>query len=193
MTGKFTPTTTRGKELRHLVLERIEREVEKAGKGPDVTYAGAWDQHRWGELDPDKLREFGIPDKVSRVAVPPEVAAECGTSFCFAGHTLVMVGDRLLLDGSTPAWATSRLVFNVEPFDSDEPMGIRPRATQLLELTVDQADVLFDEENTLTDIREILARIDDGEAFFRCSGCGEYEWQCECGYQYFGESEGESR
>lgn len=188
---EFTPVTARGRELRQLVLERIEREVRLAEvhetndgdlvSWDQATRAGLWDQGTWGRLDGNKLLTFGVElsSYTDQVEVAPEVAVECGTSFCFAGHASVMVGDRPILT-LTNYGANTAEMLTVKPFDApDRVLSVSERASELMELTPVQSQALFAAENTLDDIRTILRRIDDGLEISRCDDCEEFTWNCD--------------
>ena len=131
--------TTPNIELLDKVLKHIEDHPE------------AWSQADWRTeydealaVDPESGREI--------------LAVDCGTAFCFAGWACQMEGGK---------WAdTTSLI----PIDEDDPFDIlgddtvfaSTRAQRLLGLTSEQAEDLFRSENTLDDIREMVAEIKAG-------------------------------
>ncbi len=77
----------------------------------------------------------------------------CGTSYCFAGHAVVLAGYTINWGGTYGGIGRSSFVNlpGVGNFDS-----ISAVAKRLLELNDDQADLLFAGGNTIGDIRDIL-------------------------------------
>lgn len=185
-TTTFEPTTARGKDLRDLVLAHIR--AQTAGEDTDrtdTTHAGNWNQGTWGDFDMDKVEALGaIPDGIDWAhatadempALDPATAHECGTAFCFAGHTVLAVGDRPIVD---------RLggVNQVITADTGERLLVSERAADLLDLDLTEAGALFGAHNTLDDLEQILARVDTGESVTRCVDCEELPWNCHEGGQ----------
>jgi len=112
------PTTKRGAELAREVLDTIEYVEARFGDAEtyldleeQVREGPAWEQGTWGQVWLDDL-----PSGVDVEAVPSEAwehndlnsyygstlisvsgGLSCGTAMCFAGHTVNMAGDRLVV------------------------------------------------------------------------------------------------
>lgn len=96
---------------------------------------GSWNQKMWVEIN------------------------ECGSAFCYAGHLLHMQGWQAVRIPEQPSWATFGLARNGEILTWT---GIGERAAQELGLTNAQADALFEEDNTLEQLKEIVDEIANG-------------------------------
>jgi hypothetical protein len=133
-------------EKLRLVLERIEREVEEGTTG--------WDQSQWAlsQTNPSK-RE-----------TPEE---SCGTSFCFAGWAAVLDGARLfwnerIANSGAAVWVADEVLLP----DGDVEF-IWEYAQKLLELTDQEADVLFYGGNALGNLQAIVQDLIDGKGIDR--------------------------
>ncbi len=87
--------------------------------------------------------------------------SSCGTVYCFAGTAAVLSGQPLAWRDSYqddfPEIATN-VIDEGEVGDS-----IFTAARELLELSADQADRLFDPQNKLADLRRLVAQFTAGE------------------------------
>ncbi len=113
---------------------------------PDTWYQESWYQ----VVDP----KDGTPDYY-KVIEEVEDANECNTAFCFAGHTAINQGFPFP-KGNSGSW--TRLV-NGTSYSGD-PMQYREYvedfATKILGLSSEQADHLFHQDNTKTDLRNMV-------------------------------------
>lgn len=179
----FETTEMRGLPLLQHVLSIIEREADALDVDELETHAGLWDQSTWGDIArSDRFHEIVATQKpnssgVVTVELAPENAIECGTSFCFAGHTVLRAGDRPLFTFNQDYPGTAKM-FDVVTSDDKRRMHVSTRAAELLELDATTADILFDAENNLDDIREIVRRVETGENVHRCADCDEPVWRC---------------
>lgn len=151
-------------ELIRTVIKRIERDIE------------TWDQSTWGRLDADSPF-WSIDKALESVRVPKEAEdegmwddelknvspltdidlatygpqlASCGTTFCFAGHTVLEVGDAMLV--STVDFQ-ARLCRTQE----GEIRHIYHRAKELLGLTEEQAGDMFSAGiEDLNDLKRVI-------------------------------------
>ena len=96
---------------------------------------GSWNQKMWVEIN------------------------ECGSAFCYAGHYLHSRGWRACRLPEQPTWATYALTRDGEILTWT---GIGERAAAELGLTPAEADALFEEENTLEQLKEIVDEIANG-------------------------------
>jgi hypothetical protein len=126
--------TTPNIELLDKVLKHIEDHPE------------TWEQEVW-RTEED---EAWVKDPETGVEV---LTVDCGTAFCFAGWTCQMEGGK---------WVDNSSLLAV-PEDEIHPLRnwilASDRAERLLGLAEYEADALFRSENTLEDIREIVAQI----------------------------------
>lgn len=129
--------------------EKLIREVIN-----NIELYNRWDQRSWGELGENHFDEFGeviqeslepVPayarDEYGNLVLTQELVREgsCNTSFCFAGHTVLTAGDKILINTeSGEAWNC------VDQNGVDHNIEIRAR--ELLGLTREQAVQLFDGE-----------------------------------------------
>lgn len=122
-------------EMIRIVVKRIERDVS------------LWDQADWASLFiKDDERDIYAEELLPRVEMPYEDAmyglndfteVSCGTAMCLAGHTVLEAGDTILFEpNENIAWACLD--------DNGRQRRIRLRAQQLLDLTDEQASILFD-------------------------------------------------
>jgi len=96
---------------------------------------GSWNQKMWVEIN------------------------ECGSAFCYAGHLLHSQGWQAVRLPEQPSWATFGLQRGGEILTWT---GIGERAAQELGLTNAEADALFEEDNTLEQLKEIVDEIANG-------------------------------
>lgn len=138
-------------ELNVNLIQRVMKRIER-----DQTM---WDQNNWGQMEEDappwyqgaETEEVSFPDRdceedccpswflaasVSDATLIQIPADACGTTFCFAGHTVLEAGDTVLMDldrGDAEFCRTPE----------GEIRTIEERAQELLGLTEDQALVVF--------------------------------------------------
>lgn len=166
--------------------------VEMASKGVDV-------EALFREQHPNLItgREYNI-------IVPSGVAETlCGTACCFAGHTALMVGDLPVLDlsigqirrlQSGVAFHRRIPINQVIPVElanyvdyGDElglpSFGIRTRAAVLLDLSYDEAEMLFAAHNSLDDIQKMVEWKEAGNTLQVCDACDEGLPIWECPYE----------
>jgi len=96
---------------------------------------GSWNQKMWVEIN------------------------ECGSAFCYAGHLLHSQGWQPIRLPEMPSWSTFGLVRDGEILTWT---GIGARAAEELGLTNAEADALFEEDNTLEQLKEIVDEIANG-------------------------------
>lgn len=129
--------------------EKLIREVIN-----NIELYNRWDQRSWGTLQDNHFDDDGyviretlepVPayarDEYGNLVLTQELVREgsCNTSFCFAGHTVLTAGDKILINTETgEAWNC------VDPQGTDHNIEIRAR--ELLGLTREQAVKLFDGE-----------------------------------------------
>lgn len=140
------------------------------------THPQKWNQQAWFKVG---QRSNGEPI-FNKVTLQFEEVNSCNTSMCFAGHAALMSGfdappknDYLMWRGWGPG------LRKAETMDVDE------YAREVLGLTFEQADVLFQGENTLEDLKEIVENlIENPDAY--ADGYGPAEARrdsepCGCG------------
>lgn len=114
-----------------------------------------WNQTTWGGLNDDQFTDDGevrpeawemvpayaIDEENNSVIVDAGLLKEnaCSTSFCFAGHTVLLAGDKILIDRD------SGDAFKCVDKDG-EVHNIEVRARNLLGLDRQQSDTLFSGE-----------------------------------------------
>lgn len=79
-----------------------------------------------------------------------QVYRSCGTAFCFAGHVVHMTVAEY-----EPAWTLSGVASAV--LVNGKPHGIDVLARNALGLSADEATMLFGANNSLSQIRDIIA------------------------------------
>lgn len=168
--GGFAPTSKRGPALLREVLAVIESEI--SAEYSDLVdgterHGGRWDQRDWGAVPlSQRVRDAAVETELaSWRAVPAAVVLEeCGTTACVAGHAALLVGDRPLIDpetldgspGMTVSWAS---VLPVDGQHEGRMTAVQNRARELLDLSVDQAQNLFDGENSIDAVRYLIREI----------------------------------
>ena len=204
----FQPTTMRGRELLRHVFSIIEAEHEK-----DVEWGnndeGKWDQGSWGHVETEGLRDAGVdfgallgdqvrPDgtrlTIAEIALDAgTVKTACGTACCFAGHTSLAVGDKVLfsmpvdlVDEQYDRSISFESVIPVESINPNSParvgsvsVSVMGRARDLLGLDFEEADMLFDSDNDIEDIRQMVDYLAEGRSISTCDACGERPWDCD--------------
>lgn len=87
---------------------------------------------------------------------------DCGTAFCVAGHAVAMTYPKaqFLFD---QYWKTADVV-ELEP--DGEERHVSELAREILDLNEYQGDALFDEANTLSDLRAKAERLRNGDQFY---------------------------
>ena len=112
-----------------------------------------WDQQTWGAIGDDAFDSYtdevrpevwdGVPmyryDEQEHALISLGVVMEgaCDTRFCFAGHTVLQAGDKILINTIDGGGA-----FCIDEEDQIHP--IEERARELLGLSKEQANALFD-------------------------------------------------
>ncbi len=86
----------------------------------------------------------------------PDGKGWCNTTYCFAGHAVVRAGWRPVWDGDPDATRCRK---------DGEVKLIEDVAREVLGLTENQAEKLFDAPNDLGDLAKIVTQIEDGELF----------------------------
>lgn len=86
------------------------------------------------------------------------VKYDCGTSCCFAGNLLLHHGYKpyFMDDDSEVAWM-------VTTPDGSKMSGVGETARELLDLNSVQAELLFDAQNSMDDLRRIVADLCEKE------------------------------
>lgn len=127
-------------------VELLDRVMEQIEKEPD-----RWNQSYWLM---DYPRQRATDDDGS-------IIINCETAFCFAGWAATleggkwMTGGELLAEQADIDWGTS---VYTEHYHGRNLVSAFDRAARLLGLTDDQADELFYSNNTIADLRQIVAR-----------------------------------
>ncbi|MEU9837017.1 hypothetical protein AB0D67_36235 [Streptosporangium sp. NPDC048047] len=85
----------------------------------------------------------------------------CGTSMCFAGHTVAMYGTANWSAPGDPGCDTFVALSTDDEDDlfideGERVIYVADRARHILGITEDEAAVLFHQNNTLADIRRII-------------------------------------
>ncbi len=132
----FTPTLDG-------LLAWAEAEHEKQLQG----LPSEWDQGHWAISRPD-----GTP-----------IAASCATACCLAGKTVAADGGKFLL--KTPSYGEFGIATDAE-LPTGEIVDVENYATERLGLTYEQAQRLFDVDNDIQDVRDIIAAIQSGDTEF---------------------------
>lgn len=192
MTTPTKPADLRGHELLRHVLAIIEQQIADESKRRDSTYwgtggateAGTWNQATWGYLTDSVLADAHVVDSFSSTYWSDQIVTvdgladlvmadnACGTAMCFAGHTVVLTDQPVLVNRESG-------LFEGVVVDKDTSMSVGIAAKELLGLTHEQADALFDGDNTIEDIRAIIALIEIDGSLDDCSCCGRSPWRCE--------------
>lgn len=114
----------------------------------------------WAEAEHEKQQK-GLPsewDQGSWAKVAPQVA--CGSACCIAGKAVARAGGVFLLPvGPRPGRTTT----DFAEMPNGREVYISDEAEDLLGLNSDQADALFEQDNTIEDVRRIIAEIKEGE------------------------------
>jgi hypothetical protein len=97
------------------------------------------------EVDREVYESWGYEDTV-RVADPNL----CGTALCIAGHAVNMDTKVVFLVDDTGSASLAQEVATGEVFD------IETRARELLGLTANEASMLFDGDNSLNAIKDVV-------------------------------------
>lgn len=129
------PTTTPNADLLDLVLHTV---TARATHGPDCI-GRDWDQSVW------------------HTNVLAEDGTRCGTAYCFAGWT-VELSDRAQWIDPTDLMVVVELEDATKPLETTVPVAAR----RLLGLTTEQANLLFDADNTLDQVAGHVAAIKAG-------------------------------
>lgn len=131
----FTPT------LEGLLAWAEEEHAKKLAGQPSE-----WDQGHWAIHRPD-----GTP-----------IAASCATACCIAGKTVAALGGRFLLEED---YGLGYQIATDAELPTGERVDVEDYARVQLGLDYEQADALFDGDNTITDVRRIIgALLDDPDA-----------------------------
>lgn len=118
-----------------------------------ITENNRWDQSTWGSIQGDGFDSYtdevrpevweGVPmyryDEEDHALISLGLVMEgaCDTKFCFAGHTVLQAGDKILMNAIDGGAATC--------MDEEGNIhSIETRAAQLLGLDLIQANALFD-------------------------------------------------
>lgn len=137
-------------------------------------------QATWGVINKKALEQAEGTDaspeywdnRPGKVIDPTKV--DCGTVACFAGWTVTLAGDKILLpywlfntDGSidveeVDGWGQD-IPVNQVVTDDNQATTIAARAQELLGLNYDQADTLFSASNTVEDLRRGVLMLLNGE------------------------------
>lgn len=153
----------------------------------------------FSQLIGDKTRDDGSRFTLAQIALDAgTVRTACGTACCFAGHASLAVGDQVLL--STPVDLVDAgydrslafdLVIPVEKLDGRpriyapdsgadvDGVSVMERARLLLDLDPEEADMLFDSDNDIDEIRHMVDYLAEGRDVSACEGCGERPWYCD--------------
>lgn len=132
--------------LRGLVL--LDKIIELIEEHPEF-----WDQRHWATIG------VGEYNAVENTYVP----ATCGTAYCVAGWAVHMAGYQL---GWKPRWEDWDSVVptyfeatSCRKPDADYGLAIAEVARKLLEIDYDKGERLFNQYNTLADIKRIRDEI----------------------------------
>lgn len=128
--------------INHDLLDKTLHAIEtaEAFKAEGLTQDYGWNQASWGRHYTENM----------------VVAVGCHTSFCFAGWACHLAGEALV------PRRTGRVVADMAVLDHGMTYSIADRAAELLGLNAVQAGDLFDAGNTLTDLREIVEDLHEG-------------------------------
>lgn len=115
---------------------------------------GVWNQNAWFQVN--GIEASWIYDDVmsEHLVVDP---FSCDSSFCLAGNICALQGDKFLVDEGIG------VAFYVVRSDNARREPVSVRAAELLGITREAAEALFDESNSIEDLREI-AELIAGEA-----------------------------
>jgi hypothetical protein len=134
-------------------MRLLNRVVDRIQKGDD------WDQEAWAKPTDVDLDDLPRADEVS-MALPGTWARHtvrvmdpnvCGTAFCVAGHAVNMTHQALFLIEPNRDMAD-----NFFDMKTGEVFGVEHRAAEILGLDEDEAMRLFDSDNTLDEILELV-------------------------------------
>jgi len=136
--------------------------VRAIGDEPTVT-GGALVQRLPQTTNPRLMR-----DVLAHIERNPEtwnqgswaVRTDCGTSYCYAGHAVAMVGGRINIEESTAEVAT--LPEDVRDRFTREHVAISAAARAVLGLEPTTAERLFAGGNTLSDLQRLVGEICKG-------------------------------
>lgn len=165
----------------------------------------------FAQLIGDKTRDDGSRFTLAQIALDAgTVRTACGTACCFAGHASLAVGDQVLLstpvelvDAEYDRSLTFEAVIPVEKLGRAraidpttgghvDSVSVMERARLLLDLSPSEADMLFDADNDIESIRQMVDYLADGRDVSECEACGERPWDCDfegqacdtCGYHF---------
>jgi hypothetical protein len=117
----------------------LQRTLAQIEAHPD-----AWNQHNWA------------------------LRTDCGTSYCFAGWAVTLTHPT-----ARPVFIVGHPVANAIVLNPDtenaEEWQIADLAAHLLQLRTDEADELFDEDNTLDTLRDMVADLVAGASIVPAS------------------------
>ncbi|XAO35497.1 hypothetical protein SEA_MORGANA_63 [Gordonia phage Morgana] len=164
-------TTARGVDLAVEILAQIDADQAH------------WEQRRWALVPKGvdwqiTLDEFDPLDGMQWVTLEPP--ADCGSSFCFAGHAVVMTGGRFaeqklvevgcrVEDIAAEQSVYARHIAGVVHPDFDEGVNdVAETAAELLGLDERAANRLFDARNKLDQLRNMVATLAAGEQINPC-------------------------
>jgi len=129
-----------------LLRKAVEWAEAEAARGDE----GLWDQESWMTGSVGGMLEGNIYQEVT-----------CGTSYCVAGWVCQAAGDKFVHNAEHHGMRDSG--DTAYPFQSLAPNGnvqfIGNRAQQLLGIGEKDADMLFDDSNSIEDIRRFAESI----------------------------------
>lgn len=98
-----------------------------------------WDQRSWIKIDST------VPGYREEMKKPVEYRNICGSAYCVAGWASVLAGDRFTDDLRATVFVPGRGLIYVED-----------RANELFNLSVSEGDILYEGDNTIDDIDEVI-------------------------------------
>lgn len=150
---------------------------------PGLAKAGADLDNLLNPVDEHHGATGNEPQTLARLALPASMLQKaCGSAYCFAGHAVLLAGDTPLVSIERHQRETNVLAGEATMKEVLTPKGQRmtvyDRACELLGLSTEQADVLFDSQNTIEDLLQLVPRLIDGETPQRCRHCARWTWVC---------------
>ena len=151
-------------------LTALAEIIEKTDYEPDT-----FTMESWLEMEhPEQFRPIADLDDLDEIVA---ITAECGTRACIAGYAVMLFDE-------TDAWQER---FPLET-PNDAVPSIRQLAAQLLDLTQEQADLLFLPQEDPDPCRQIPPRYqvtpaDAANTMYRMTETGEVQWlieRCPC-------------
>lgn len=112
--------------------------------------------YAWAEAQAELARQ-GKPSEWDQNVWGRKAPTDCGTACCIAGRQALLDGGKFVMT-NFPHVTTARM-------PGGRVVDVSDYATGRLGLTTEQAEVLFESDNDLDDLRDIIDRIAQGDQF----------------------------